>query len=92
MRAVSNHYDILGIPIGASIDHIKDSYRLATRKTLITDVAYRKLTTQEKRREYDDWTVEAPKSEIQSPLEGTDAKGLGQPRARTMFLWHSSES
>jgi hypothetical protein len=70
------YYNILGIPMGASIDHIKDSYRLLTRKTLITDVAYRTLTTPEKRREYDAWMVES-KSEIQPPIEGADEKDWG---------------
>jgi len=45
------YYDILGVPMGASIDQIKDSCRLLTRKTLMTDIAYRTLTDPEKRRE-----------------------------------------
>jgi len=63
------YYDILGVPMGASIDHIKDSYRLLTRKTLITDIAYRKLTAPEKRREYDAWMVEESKPETNPLIE-----------------------
>jgi len=32
-------YDILGIPCGVGVDHIKDSYRLLAKKTLLTDGA-----------------------------------------------------
>lgn len=46
------YYDILGVPVGASISHIRDSYRLLTKKTLITDAAYETLTDPAKRREY----------------------------------------
>jgi hypothetical protein len=46
-------YETLGIPVGASIDHVKDSYRLLTRKSHITDAAYRVLTDPTQRREYD---------------------------------------
>jgi hypothetical protein len=49
------HYDILGVPMGASIDHIKDSYSLLPRKTPIADAAYRTLTTVEQRVEYNAW-------------------------------------
>jgi hypothetical protein len=38
--------------VGASIDHIRDSYRLLTRKTFITDIAYRILTDPKERRQY----------------------------------------
>jgi hypothetical protein len=48
-----NYYDILGVPNGASITHIKDSYRILTRKTLITDAAYEVLTDPIRRRKYD---------------------------------------
>jgi hypothetical protein len=37
-------YDILGIPCGVGVDHIKDSYRLLTRKTSLTDGAYAVLS------------------------------------------------
>jgi hypothetical protein len=47
------YYDILGVPNGASFAHIKDSYRLLTRKTLITDAVYEVLTDPMRRREYD---------------------------------------
>src|ERR1700730_151225 len=46
------YYDILGIPTGASINHLKDSYRLLTKKNPITDAAYEILTDSQKRREY----------------------------------------
>ena len=48
-----SHYDVLGVPRGASIDHIKDSYRLLTKKTPLTDSAYRVLTDPILRRHYD---------------------------------------
>ena len=48
-----NYYDLLGLPFGASIQHIKDSYRYLTAKTPITDIAYRTLTDPDRRREYD---------------------------------------
>ena len=37
------YYDILGIPTGAGIDHIKASYRLLATKTVFTEAAYRAL-------------------------------------------------
>ena len=40
------YYEILGVPVGASINHIKDSYRLLTKKTVITDAAYETHTLQ----------------------------------------------
>jgi hypothetical protein len=46
------YYEILGVPNGATVAHIKDSYRLLTRKTLITDAVYEVLTDPIKRREY----------------------------------------
>jgi hypothetical protein len=49
------YYDILGVPMGASIDHIKESYRLLPRKAPVTDAAYRTLTTVEQRLEFDAW-------------------------------------
>jgi len=42
-------HEILGIPLGASIDHIKKSYRLLSRKNSVTDAAYRILTDSEER-------------------------------------------
>lgn len=46
------YWDVLGVPIGASISHVKDSYRLLSKKTHATDVAYAILTDPLKRREY----------------------------------------
>jgi hypothetical protein len=63
------YYDILGVPMGASIDHIKDSYRLLTRKTLMTDIAYRTLTDPEKRREYSAWLAAESTSETGPQVE-----------------------
>jgi len=48
------YYEILGVPRGASIDHIKDSYRLLTMKTSATDAAYQALTDPTTRRDYDE--------------------------------------
>jgi|HubBroStandDraft_2_1064218.scaffolds.fasta_scaffold601556_1 hypothetical protein len=65
------YYDILGVPMGASIDHVKDSYRLLTKKTLMTDVAYRTLTDTEKRRECTAWLLEESKSKAHSQIANT---------------------
>lgn len=46
------YWEILGVPAGASISHVKDSYRLLTRKSHATDVAYAILTDPVKRGEY----------------------------------------
>ena len=48
-----SHYEVLGVATGASIDHVKDSYRLLTKKSPATDAAYRVLTNPELRRDYD---------------------------------------
>jgi hypothetical protein len=48
-----NYYDLIGVPLGASIQRIRDSYRFLTAKTPITDIAYRTLTDPDRRREYD---------------------------------------
>ena len=50
-------YEILGVPLGASIDHIKASYRLLSVKTSTTDAAYETLTDPEKRGKYDAWLM-----------------------------------
>jgi DnaJ-class molecular chaperone len=52
------YYEILGVPIGASINHIKDSYRLLTRKTTVTDVAFQTLINPDKRSKYDAWLID----------------------------------
>jgi hypothetical protein len=49
----ATHYDVLGVAMGASIDHVKDSYRLLTKKSPATDAAYRVLTDPTLRRDYD---------------------------------------
>ena len=72
------YYDILGVPMGASIDHIKASYRLLTRKTLITDVAYQSLTAPENRREYNAWLVkESPGDEDKWGKRGRERCSCG---------------
>jgi len=50
-------YEILGVPLGASIDHIKASYCLLSDKTPTTDAAYETLTDPEKRGKYDAWLM-----------------------------------
>lgn len=62
------YYDILGVPVGAGISHIKDSYRLLTRKTLLTDVAYQTLIDAEARHEYDTQLARA-QPQIQEEIE-----------------------
>src|ERR1022692_230435 len=78
------YYDILGVPVGASIDHIRDSYRLLSRKTLMTDVAYRMLTDPLKRREYSVWLLEESKVEahtqVEQSQEGQDRGSRGRER------------
>ena len=58
------YHDSLGVPMGASIDHIKDSCRLLPRTNPITDAADRTLPTVEQRPEYDVWVAaqSTPKS------------------------------
>jgi hypothetical protein len=68
------YYDVLGVPRGASIDHIKDSYRLRTRRSPITDVAYRTLTDPERRQKYDGWLVDGSRSQTQPPIERTQGE------------------
>lgn len=63
------YYEILCIPAGASIDHIKASYRLLTKKTPFTEAAYRALTDPEKRREYDAWMLGGFKPEAEHRAE-----------------------
>jgi hypothetical protein len=46
-------YDILGIPCGVGVDHIKDSYRLLTKKTPLTDGAYAVLSDPVEKQRYD---------------------------------------
>jgi len=65
---VPTYYDVLGVPVGASIDHIKDSYRLRTRKSPITDVAYQTLTDPQKRQKYDGWIVDRINSQAQTQV------------------------
>jgi curved DNA-binding protein CbpA len=55
-------YEVLGVPIGASADHIKDSYRLLSNKTSATDAAYETLTDPEMRAKYDTSFVSAHQS------------------------------
>jgi curved DNA-binding protein CbpA len=50
---MQTYYAILGVPIGASIDHLKASYRLLTKKNPVTDNAYQVLTDPTRRQEYD---------------------------------------
>ena len=70
-------YDILGIPCGVGVDHIKDSYRLLTKRTPLTDGAYEVLSDPAKKQQYDAklWaearvksTSEPQRHEISSPL------------------------
>src|SRR5208337_4602509 len=65
------YYGILGVPMGASIDHIKDSYRLLTKKSPATDAAYEILTDPRQRRGYDSelWT-ERGATQVPAEQEG----------------------
>ena len=95
------YYDILGVPMGAGIDHVKDSYRLLARKTVVTDAAYRTLTDPEKRREYSAWLVQESKSEadpqIERTQEGEDWGSRGRERCSCGKIlkvddeWHCQE-
>jgi len=68
------YYDILGIPTGAGIDHIKASYRLLATKTVFTEAAYRALTDPEKRRQYDAWMLGGFKPEAEQRDAGGHTK------------------
>lgn len=46
-------YDILGIPHGVSVNRVKDSYRLLTKKTPVTEGAYAVLSDPLKKQQYD---------------------------------------
>lgn len=52
-------YDILGIPCGVGVGHVKDSYRLLSKKTAITDGAYEILSDPVQKQRYDAelWTA-----------------------------------
>jgi len=62
------YYEVLGVPMGASINHVKDSYRLLTKKNPVTDAAYEVLTDPQKRREYNSQLMQKlpPISHVQS--------------------------
>ncbi|MGA8149438.1 MAG: hypothetical protein WB952_00560 [Terriglobales bacterium] len=45
-------HEILGVAVGASIDHIKESYRLLSKKNSLTDAAYHTLIDPEERGKY----------------------------------------
>lgn len=48
-----NLHDILGVPVGATIDHIKKSYGLLSAKNSVTDAAYRTPIDPEERGKHD---------------------------------------
>jgi hypothetical protein len=62
------YYEVLGVPRGASIDHIKSSYRLLSTKSDITEEAYRVLTDPALRRQYD-WGMENTGEATHTPCE-----------------------
>jgi hypothetical protein len=66
-RRLLSHYEVLGVPIGAGIDHIRDSYRLLGKRNATTEVAFRILTDPAKRLEYDSWLRRGGKPEAGSP-------------------------
>ena len=76
------YYDILGVPTGASTDHIRDSYRLLTNKTQITDFAYENLTDPEKRQKYDHWLRVGCKLQTQPQVEHTHEEQRWGKRGR----------
>jgi curved DNA-binding protein CbpA len=71
-KEMQTYYELLGVPIGASVDHIKDSYRLLTKRNSVTDNAYQVLTDPARRREYDS-QLKAEKGSTESSTreEGT---------------------
>ena|ERR1700680_174769 len=76
------YYDVLGVPVGASINHIKDSYRLRTEKSPITDVAYQTLTDPKKRQKYDGWIVDRTSAQVQPQIEPTQGEQAWGRRGR----------
>ena len=46
-------HEILGVAVGASIDHIRESYRLLSNKNSVTDAAYHALIDPEERGKYE---------------------------------------
>jgi hypothetical protein len=75
-----NYYDLLGVPLGASVQHIRDSYRFLTAKTPLTDIAYDTLTNPDQRREYDATLRDQSRSvDPESQIERTqDQENWGQ--------------
>lgn len=63
------YYEILGVPVGASIDHIKASYRLLSTKTLITDLAYKTLVSPEERQAYHAELIEESQWNLQPSIQ-----------------------
>jgi hypothetical protein len=45
-------HEILGVPVGATIAHIRESYTLLSRKNSVTDAAYQTLIDPEEREKY----------------------------------------
>jgi curved DNA-binding protein CbpA len=76
------YYDVLGVPVGASIDHIKDSYRFRAKKSPMTDVAYQTLTDPKKRRKYDDWIEDRSDAQMQPQIEPTQGEQAWGRRGR----------
>jgi curved DNA-binding protein CbpA len=74
-----NYYDLLGVPVGASVQYIKDSYRYLTAKTPITDLAYRTLTDPDQRREYDA-ALHGTRSQIEPAQDEQDWGRRGRER------------
>lgn len=71
-------YAILGVPLGASIDHIKASYCLLSDKTATTDAAYETLIDPEKRGRYDAWLMRRREPQTTPTKRAEDARHWGR--------------
>jgi curved DNA-binding protein CbpA len=84
-------YDILGIPCGVGVDHIKDSYRLVTKKTPLTDGAYAVLSDPVKKQRYDAELWAAARIKPTSEPQRHEVSNLTPEQERLLKEWGKSK-